>query len=112
MAQHRHKVFRAGEHEHVRFLRIGAPIAVAGQALVCFAGDRRQRQAPAKAEGPIAGAGVVAEAELRPEAAPPRASGDRHDHRAAAGNRISGELLAHAPDRPAPLRKADAGRLD
>jgi hypothetical protein len=57
------------KHEHIRLLGVGAPIAVAGQALVGLAADRRQRQVPAEPEGPIAGAGVVAQAQMGPEAA-------------------------------------------
>jgi hypothetical protein len=72
--EHRHEVFRAGEHVDIGF----SGVLVLGQALVGLPSDSRQRQAPAEAEGTVAGAGVVGERKLRPEPGPPGAGGDRH----------------------------------
>ena len=48
------------------------------QAFVGLARDRGEREAPAEAERPVAGAGVVGERELRAEAGAAGAGGDRH----------------------------------
>ena len=67
-------------------------------------------KAPAEAEGTVAGAGVVGERELRAESGAARAGGDRHRHRARAGDRVGGELLADAADGAAAFGKRDGWR--
>ena len=62
----RHQIFGAGEHEHVGFLRI----EVLRQAFVGLAGNGGQREAPAEAKRPVAGAGIISEASCGPK--PPR----------------------------------------
>ncbi len=66
-------------------------------------------QGPAEAEGAVAGARVVGERQLRPEARAPGAGGDRHRHRAGAGDRVGGELLVDAADRPSALGQPPRG---
>ena len=68
----------------------GSPLSV----LRVICGDER----PAEAERAVAGAGVVGQRELRAEAGAAGARGDRHRHRAGAGDRVGGELLADAAD--------------
>ena len=71
--------------------------------------DGRERLQP-KPNGP-AGARVVRQRELRAEARAARAGGDRHRHRAGAGDRVGGELLADAADRAAALRERMVGAV-
>jgi hypothetical protein len=108
----RHQVLDAGEQEDVGLLGVPVPVEIPGQAGVGLAGDRGQGEAPAEAERAVPGAGVVGERELRPEPRAPGAGGDRDRHRAGAGDRVGGELLADAADRAAALRQRHRRRRE
>ena len=69
------------------------------QALIGLPRDGRERQAPAEAEGTVAGTGVVGERELRAESGSAGADGDGHRH----GAGVGGELFADPADRAAAL---------
>ncbi len=105
---HRHEIFRAGEQEDVGL----GVVVVAGQPFVRLAADLRQGQRPAEAERAIAGAGVIAEGELRAEAGAAGAGGDGHGQGAGTGNGVGGELLADATDGPAALGQRDGRGLE
>jgi hypothetical protein len=101
--QHGNEVLRAGKNEHIRF----AAIVVARQALVGFASDRWRVEAPAETEGAIARARAVAERQLRPEAAAPRAQRHRD---CGAGRAVGGadrHLLPHPAQGAASLGKGN-----
>ena len=106
--KHGHQILGAGQQEGVAL----GGIEILGQAPVGLAANAWNPQRPAQPERPIARAGVVAQAQLRPEAPPAGADRQRHRHRAGACHRVGGELFAHAPNRPAPLGKADRGGLN
>ncbi len=102
------QVFRAGEQEDVGLGRV----VVAGQPLVRLARDLRQAQRPAEAKGAVAGAGVIAEGELRAEAGAAGTDGDGHGQGAGAGDGVGGELLADAANGPAALGQGDGRGLE
>ena len=59
LAQNRHEVFRAGQDVNVAVNCLVLAIQIARQPFVGFAGDRRERKAPAETEGAVASARVV-----------------------------------------------------
>ena len=67
-----------------------------GQAFLGRARDQRYGQAPAQAERPSAGTGIIGAGGLGTEPGAPRRRGVRHGHRAGARDRIGGERLADA----------------
>jgi hypothetical protein len=98
----RHQVLGSRQNENVR---LGAT-AVLRNPLVGLARDRRQREAPAKAERTVAGAGVIRQGQCETEPRAARAGGNRDAHRAAAGYGIGRKFLADAANGAAALRQA------
>ena len=64
---------------------------------------------PAEAERTVSGTRVVRKGQLRPESGASGTGRDGHGHRACAGDRIGGELLADAADGAAAFGQLDFG---